>query len=154
MKKVFVILVSAVYTLLIIGVTFSVEQCNRMEEMQRMAKNNVSCCSANNASEKSTCCKMHITDIKTSPNSCCPMKMPNKKDCCTTEIKIVKWNSDEQLFSNHKTKFFEKVIILQYKSINLDFDFCKPKVNTVFLDLPPPQKRTYQILQHQFTFYS
>jgi len=154
MKKVFVILVTALYTLLIVGVKFSVQQCNRMEEMQRIAKNNVNCCFANTASGKSTCCKMQITDIQTSPNPCCAMKMPNKKDCCTTEIKIIKWNSDEQLFSNHKTIFSEKVIILQYKSINLDFDFCKPKVNTVFLDLPPPHNKTKQILQHQFTFYS
>ena len=151
MKQIFGIILAVVYTLLIIGVPISVHHCESMQETSIVVHEDVSCCCATVATEKSTC---HSESLFIESNSnCCSNEAQEEDGCCTTKEQIVKFVSDQQLTKKQKGSFklSQFGLFASFPTISLD-DF-KPKANTVFLDLPPPQTKSTQILQHQFTFY-
>ena len=151
MKQAFGIMIAVVYILLIIGVPISVHHCESMQEISVSIDNDASsCCSSTSLEEKS--CQSQSTN-ENKINNCCSIEMQKDDNCCTTKEQIVKLDSDQQLTSKHKVSFELNQFALLSISNNICFENFKPKVNTVFLDLPPPQTKSTQILQHQFTFY-
>lgn len=151
MKQVFGIMLAVVYILLIIGVPVSVHHCESMQEISISVNEDASCCCSTASLEKESC-HSQSTSENTAEN-CCSNKMQKDESCCTTKEQIVKLDSDQQLTSKHKVSFEFNQFVLLSISNNISLDDFKPKVNTVFLDLPPPQTKSTQILQHQFTFY-
>ncbi len=151
MKQTFGIILATVYTLLIIGVPISVHHCDSMQEMSIVVNDDVSCCCSTTSAEKITCHSEPTSN--SSNNNCCSNKAPEEDGCCTTKDQIVKFVSDQQLTNKHQVSFKLTQFVLLASLPTISLDDCKPKVNAVFLDLPPPQTKSTQILQHQFTFY-
>ena len=153
MKQTLGIILAVVYALLIIGVPISVNHCEKLQDDGIVMNEEASCCCTIIGSEETDCQSKPHTLNDNTINSCCTPDPVNEKGCCTTEEEIIKWNPDQQLFTDSKISFKINHLDL-LTNFNIAFlDFCKPKVNTVFLDLPPPQTKSTQILQHQFTFY-